>query len=82
MNMNKNYEALEQLLNLTGLALTDIHDLSVTDQDAMYYISFRSDYMFYEGYVDVESMEVLGLDFQPRLKETGARVESLFEQIA
>jgi hypothetical protein len=48
----------------------------------MYYISFCSDYMFYEGYVDVESMEVLGLDFQPRLKETGARVESLFEQIA
>ena len=57
--------ALHAALRCGKLGSEDICCVSTKIQQGLYALSFRSDWLFYESYVDACSGEVLGFSFEP-----------------
>ncbi len=66
MNNNFSYtEAVIAVLNETGLNVNEARGFNIEQDNGLFSISFRTDWLRYTAYVDCASCEVLGLDFEP-----------------
>lgn len=57
--------ALHAALRCGKLGSEDICCVSIEMQQGLYALRFRSDWLFYDSYVDACSGEVLGFSFEP-----------------
>lgn len=84
-NMNINDKnsalALNAVLWETGIDRDQIRDLYIQREAEDTYISFRTDYQFYEAFVDNGNFEVLGLNFCPSTP-AAAGIDSMCSAVA
>ena len=48
-----------------GITEQEMRNTLVSNQNGLFEISFTTEWMMYECYVDEESLEVLGFDYRP-----------------
>lgn len=63
-NITSNY-AMMLAIEYAGFNFEDTSDRHIAFGDGLYEISFRTMFMAYEAYVDAQSGEVLGFNFEP-----------------
>ena len=63
--VNKRNMAICAAAQETGILEQDMRNTLVSHQDGLINISFTTEWMMYECYVDEESLEVLGFDYRP-----------------
>lgn len=68
MNNNISYiDAIQAALQYSQLELSQTRAFQVELQDGLYFISLRTEWQFYEFYVDSASGQVMGMNFEPSL---------------
>ena len=57
--------AISAALNHADVSCDEAYCTFVCKEEQLYHIAFRTDYLKYDCYVDVSSLEVLGFSFEP-----------------
>lgn len=63
--VNKRNMAICAAAREAGILEQDMRNTLVSQQDGLINISFTTEWMMYECYVDDKSLEVLGFDYRP-----------------
>ncbi|WP_029233238.1 hypothetical protein [Butyrivibrio sp. VCB2006] len=63
--VNKKNMAIYAAANAAGVSEQEMRDTIITTQDGFFEISFSTEWMIYDIFVDEVTMHVLGIDYRP-----------------